>query len=271
MDTMLLVVTVVSLVVAAASATVAWQVTRAERQRRAARVAVLATAAGVPAVSALPSTPFAAASQAPAPASAIDVTADLHEFTPMRDELPAPAPARVTPTEVAETPVAVGALFAGPSAASGSAGRQQWLMGAAGVFAAVVVTFAGIGFLGSRAAGTVAAPQRIPLELVALSHNRAEGGLAVAGLVRNPVAAAHVQQVEAEVRVFDAAGILIGSRTTRVEAPSLEPGQEASFAVALGEMATAARYRVSFSAAGTMLPHVDRRTNQPAAVTAEAR
>ena len=42
MDTMLLVVTVVSLAVAAVSTTVAWQVTHAERRRRAARVAALA-------------------------------------------------------------------------------------------------------------------------------------------------------------------------------------------------------------------------------------
>lgn len=244
MDTMLLVVTVVSLVVAAVACTVTWQVTRAERQRRAARVAALATAAGL-------------TTGTPRPEA--QVPSGLHDFMPV-DELPA-----------SSAPAGGAGLFAQPSSASGSAGRQQWLMGAAGVFAAVVIVVAGIGFLGSRAVGTVVGPARVPLELVALSHNRGEGGLAVAGLVRNPAAGAGVPQLDAEVRVFDAAGILIGTRSTRVESSPLAAGQEASFSVALGELSTAARYRVSFHAAGAMLPHVDRRTNQPAAVTAEVR
>jgi len=246
MDTMLLVVTVVSLVVAAVSCTVAWQVTRVERQRRAARVAALVSAAGLTTATTPPD---------------VQVPSGLHEFMPV-DDAPASAPAFGP---------AVGGLFAPPSSASGSTGRQQWLMGAAGVFAAVVITFAGIGFVNSRAVGTVVGPTRIPLELVALSHNRGEGGLAVAGLVRNPAAGAGVPQLEAEVRVFDAAGILIGTQSTRVESSPLAAGQEASFSVTLGELSTAARYRVSFHAAGAMLPHVDRRTNQPAAVTAEVR
>ena len=254
MDTMLLAVTVVSLLVAAASTTVAWQVTRAERQRRTARVAALVSAAGLTTGTPRPETP---------------VPSGLHEFMPAPGD--APTSTRAAAEGFEDAPVAVGGLFGKPSATSGSAGRQQWLMGAAGVFAAVVITFAGIGFVSSRAVGSVVGPTRIPLELVALSHNRSEGGLAVAGLVRNPAAGAGVPQLEAEVRVFDAAGILIGTQSTRVESSPLAAGQEASFAVALGELSTAARYRVSFHAAGTMLPHVDRRTNQPAAVTAEAR
>ncbi len=161
--------------------------------------------------------------------------------------------------------------FAPRVAASGSAGRQRWLLGAVGVFAAVVLGVVGIGVLGSRAVPTTSAPRQSPLELMALSHNRADGALAVAGLVRNPVSGGNVQDLTAEVRVFDAAGILIGTRSAPVEVATLAPGQEAPFAVTLGELVTAARYRVSFRAAGNTLPHVDRRTNQPAAVTAEAR
>ncbi len=250
MDTMLLGVTVVSLVTAAVACTVAWRVTRAERQRRAARVAALVAAAGL---------------TADAPRPDVQATSGLQDFMPVE-----PSPASAPAVAPAVEPSA-GGLFAQPSPASGSAGRQQWLMGAAGVFAAVVITFAGIGFLGSRAVATTVSPGRIPLELVALTHNRGEGGLAVAGLVRNPAAGAGVAQLEAEVRVFDAAGILIGTQSTRVESSPLAAGQEASFAVALGELSTAARYRVSFHAAGAMLPHVDRRTNHPAAVTAEVR
>ena len=252
MDTVLLVVTVASLAVAILSAAIAWQVTRAERQRRTARVAALAAAAGL------------GPSAAKAPAT-VTAPAGLHEFMPARDEVPAPVSGAG-----ADAPVAVSDLFAAPATASGSAGRQQWLLGAVGVLVAVVVAIAGIGFLGSRAVATDAASRPSPLELIALSHNRADGTLAVAGLVRNPSAGTRLRALEAEVRVFDGAGILIGTRSAQVDSPTLAPGEEASFAVSLGDLVTAARYRVSFHAAGTMLPHVDRRTNQPATVTAEA-
>ncbi len=270
MDTMLLVVTVVSLMVAAVACTVAWQVTRAERQRRAARVAALAEAAGLAETAGLSVVPFFATPSQALPRSDVihlpsSVPTGLNEFMPV-DEAQASEPA----PEPAAAPAA-GGLFAQPSTASGSAGRQQWLMGAAGVFAALVIAVASIGFVSSHAVGTVVGTARIPLELVSLSHNRSERGLAVAGLVRNPAAAAGVPQLDAEVRVFDAAGILIGTQSAHVDAARLAAGQEATFAVTLGALTTAARYRVSFHAAGTMVPHVDRRTNQPAAVTAEAR
>ncbi|MEP7117292.1 MAG: FxLYD domain-containing protein [Acidobacteriota bacterium] len=255
---MLLVVTVVSLLVAAVSATVAWRVTRADQQRRSARIAALSAAAGV-------STRGAASVAAPLAAPPwSEVPSGLHEFMPVGD-----AEARGRGAgRVDDSAVAVGELFSEAAATSGSAGRQHWLMGAAAAVAGVVIVFAGIGFFGSR---VVAQPERPPLELVALGHIRGDGGLAISGLVRNPTSGSRVQDLEADVRVFDAAGLLIGTRSARVEAPSLAPGQEATFAVTLGELATAARYRVSFRAAGAMLPHVDRRTNQPAAVTADAR
>ena len=71
--------------------------------------------------------------------------------------------------------------------------------------------------------------------------------------------------------MFDAAGLLITSRQALIAMPTLAPGQESPFTLALGDASTAARYRVSFSSAGVLLPHVDRRTNLPAAVTADAR
>jgi hypothetical protein len=105
-----------------------------------------------------------------------------------------------------------------------------------------------------------------PLELVALAHNRASGVLTVSGLVRNPASGTPVNELEAEVRVFDPAGILIATRTSHVDQLALAPGQESPFVVTLGEATTAARYRVSFRTAGTMRPHVDQRTNAPASV-----
>jgi uncharacterized membrane protein len=246
MDTMLLVVTVVALTVAAVSTTVAWQVTQADRRRRAARIAALAAAAGVPDVPVVPD---------PSP---------LVE-TPVSD-----APAATLP----EGGVALADRFlAADTSGSGSAGRQQWLLGGATFVAALVLSIGVVSLVNARrpAAADAAAPA--PLELVALAHNRAEGVLTVSGLVRNPAAGQAVDKLEAEVRVFDPAGILIATRTALVDYLELAPGQESPFVVALGEATTAARYRVSFRTAGTMRPHVDQRTNAPASVdrTAEAR
>jgi len=246
MDTMLLVVTGVSVVVAAVSLTVAWQVTQADRRRRAARIAALAAAAGVP-----------------------DIPA-----TPVVESAPAPSEAPTVPAvALAPGAVALGERFlAADTAGSGSSDRQHWLMAGA-TFAAVLVLTAGIvSLVGTRraAAGDVVS---VPLELVALAHNRADGVLTVSGLVRNPAAGTPVDKLEAEVRVFDPAGILIATRTALIDHLELAPGQESPFAVTLGEARTAARYRVSFRTAGTMRPHVDQRTNLPASVdrTAEAR
>jgi hypothetical protein len=274
MDTILLVVTVVSLVVAAASATVAWQVTRADRQRRAARVAALAAAAGVG------QAPVGTAEAGPTPWSspAANVPPALHDFTPTLEEwLAAPAarmdPAPVRTGSAAPAPAQPDGrpLFTDGAVRSEASSRQHWLMRAAGAVAAVVVGIGIFGFIGSRSTASEPAPARTPLELVALSHNRVQGSLAVTGLIRNPGTGSPVETLEAEVRVFDPAGIVIATKTAPVEVSHLAPGQESPFVVGLGEVATAARYRVSFRASGTMLPHVDRRVNAPAAVTAEAR
>lgn len=246
MDTMLLVVTVVALTVAAVSTTVAWQVTQADRRRRTARIAALAAAAGVPDM------PVIAA-----PASLVE--------TPIADASSVALP---------DGGVALADRFlAADTSGSGSAGRQQWLLGGATFAAALVVSIGIVSLVNARRPASADAAAPAPLQLVALAHNRADGVLTVSGLVRNPAAGRAVDKLEAEVRVFDPAGILIATRTALVDYLELAPGQESPFVVALGEATTAARYRVSFRTAGTMRPHVDQRTNAPASVdrTAEAR
>jgi hypothetical protein len=259
MDTLLLTVTGISLVVAAASSTIAWRLLRAERARTAARVAALAAAAGIDrATTASEATPES------------EVADGLQEF------LPAHAGAATVATDSAAASasgmvVDAGAIFMRPAVDSGSSGRQRGLMAAAAAFALVVIGGGAVLFVSGRTPGATVAAPRPPLELVALSHQRTDGVLAVSGLVRNPASGRPVDRVEAEVRVFDSAGLMTVSRTAVIDLTRLAPGQESPFVVALGEAATAARYRVSFKAEGTMLPHVDRRTNLPAAVTADAR
>ena len=209
MDTMLLVVTVVALTVAAVSTTVAWQVTQADRRRRAARIAALAAAAGVPDVPVVP------------------------EPSPLRSRLQvSDAPAVALP----EGGVALTDRFlAADTSGSGSAGRQQWLLGGATLRRRRWSLSIGVvSLVNARrpAAADAAAPA--PLELVALAHNRADGVLTVSGLVRNPAAGRAVDKLEAEVRVFDPAGILIATRTALVDYLELAPGQESPFVVAAG-------------------------------------
>jgi hypothetical protein len=257
MDTLLLGITTVSLVIAGVSATVAWRVVRADRQRTAARVAALAAAAGVRAA---PGTAH--------PGPDLAVPEGPREFLPTTT---ASTLEPLVPTADAAL-VDGGAIFSRPAVDSGSAGRQLRLLTASAVVGLLAIGGAGVMFLSGRTPGAGQPTARTPLELVAMMHGRTDGVLSVSGTVRNPAGAgAPIDRVDAQVRVFDAAGIMIATRSARIDLPSLAPGQDAPFTVALGELTTAARYRVSFTTDGTVLPHVDRRTNLPAAVTADAR
>lgn len=243
MDQLMLGITAISTVIAAVSAGVAWRVVGADRRRRAARVSALAAAAGVGSREERAAAPLA------------DTVPDgLHEFLPAREPAPA-APAT--------------AMFSPPVTDSGSGHRQHGLLAAAALAGVVVAGTAAAMLLSGRGPGATA-PTRPPLELLTLGHARADGRLVVTGVVRNP-AADTVSQVQADVRVFDAAGLLISSHKALVDLPVLAAGQESPFTIPVGEASTAARYRVSFSSAGTVLSHVDRRSNLPAAVTADAR
>ncbi len=241
MDTLMMVITALSVVVAVSASAIAWRATRAERRRTALRVAALAAAAGVEA--------------APAGGATIETAAE----------------ARPHDRQTSNPATDAGTMFGAPIADSGSGHRQHGLLAAVAVVA-VLVGGAGLVMLVSgRAPASSAAATGVPLELVALGHTRADGQFVVAGLVQNPATGATVEQLEAHVRVFDSTGIMIATRSAPVSTPSLVPGADTPFSVTLGEAATAARYRVSFASRGTMLAHVDRRTNLAAAVTAEAR
>lgn len=254
MDTMLLGVTAVSVLVAVAASTVAWRLVRVERARHASRVAALAAAAGIDRTR-------------PAPPQEA-WTAAAH-IGPLDQGVSAGGPDVGSP--VLADVVPTGAIFMRPGVDSGSSNRQHRLLGAVAAFALVVVGVAGALFVSGRTPVGGPSVRVTPLELIALGHQRTDGALAISGLVRNPPAAVTLHAVDAEVRVFDAAGTLIATRSVALAAVPFAAGEEAPFAVTLGALPTAARYRVSFSSGGTMLPHVDRRTNLPAAVTADAR
>lgn len=264
MDTLLLVVTGISVVVAIAASVIAWRVTGVERRRSAARIAALAAAAEVPALR------QQMAQTAPWPHAALEDAGGLEDFRPTPVASDDPGQAQ-RPLAAGPATVPAGGMFAAPVPDSGSGGRQFGLLAAAAAVAVLVGGGSLVMLVSGRAPIAARTEVRVPLELVALSHARTDGQLAITGLVRNPATGAGVADLEAQVRIFDAAGIMIATRSATVPMASLEPGREASFVVTLGEAATAARYRVSFASRGTMLAHVDRRSNLPAAVTADAR
>jgi hypothetical protein len=280
METILIVVTIVSLLVALVMGVMAWRVSRDERARTGARVAALAAAA--------------AAQESSGPVVGIEPVTDvrvapaLEDFEPdpapaaSRRSAAAPAPARVStpdspPPAPAQAPeVALPALPSKQAAASiahpflnmdaprPSEGRQRGLA----VAAAVLFVMLGGGaywlFSGSGTTreGTAATAATAPLELMSLRHERVGSRLTLAGLVRNPVAGAPVDGLAAVVFLFDANGTFITSARAGVDFTHLAAGDESPFVISMDAPSNVARYRVSFRTDSGILAHVDRRSEQ---------
>jgi hypothetical protein len=103
------------------------------------------------------------------------------------------------------------------------------------------------------------APAAVPLQLVALGHERDGDHLTVRGIVRNPESGAAVNQLTAVVFLFDRNGGFLSSGRVIVESSALRPGAESTFVVTVPGAADVGRYRVSFRTDDRIVPHVDRR------------
>jgi hypothetical protein len=99
--------------------------------------------------------------------------------------------------------------------------------------------------------------QTVPLELVALGHDRDGDRLTVRGVVRNPAAGAPVDRLVAIVFVFNHEGGFVSSAHAAVAA--LRPGGESRFVVTLASAGDISRYRVSFRTDERVVPHIDKR------------
>ena len=234
----LLVVTLVSMLLALVMTVIAWRVAREERRRSEARVAALA-----------------ADIQTAVAASAVGMRAE-------------PRLRAVTPT-----PISSGDLFAaGPSAASSRSVIVVGLFVFATAAALAVVLSSG---LRSRTATAPAAPalpnqptpttganptSSVPLELVALGHQRDGDRLIVRGVIRNPSSGGRTDRLTAVVFLFDRDGGFVTSGRASIEPAVLPPGGESTFLVTVPGAADVGRYRVSFRSDSGIVPHVDRRT-----------
>jgi hypothetical protein len=283
METVLLIVTVISMVIALVMSTTAWRLARDEKRRSAARVAALSIAAtstpsgsgsyggqglspdaiGFQARQAVAEKPLARPPWAPAPLameprSAPPAGPPVSEMT-----LNAASSAR----EV--SPHASGFLGASSAPVQESGGRQRVLAGVAAVL--FVGLLGGLVWMMSNPRGTSAAAvgPNSPLELVSLRHDRKNDKLAVSGLVRNPVAGKPVERLSAVVFLFDRQGAFVTSGKTNVDFLKLGAGDESPFVVTLDAPATVARYRVSFRTDDGVVPHIDRRGAPPLATEGE--
>jgi hypothetical protein len=235
----LLLVTLISMLLAVIMSVIAWRIAGDERRRSEARVASLAAEIheGGPAA-------------APAPLHARAAAADDLELRPSRGV------------------VTSGDLFAVTQPHGGS--RWPAVVGA-GLFVfasavALVVVLSGGSTVGARseqdaapaAAAAAPAAPALPLELVALGHDREGDQLRVRGVVRNPGTGASVERLTAVVFVFDRNGGFITSSRVLVD-PALVPGAESFFVVTVPDAGDVGRYRISFRTDERVVPHVDRR------------
>lgn len=265
MDILLLVITIVSLLIAAFLALAAWGMWREERARSAARVAALAAAAREDQLSSdLPlEVPPAPAQKTPL-WSAPQATPIPQATEPRRH-----APVFRAAPPVAQSADAVGDRFLGSAVgAPPSSGRQRGLAVAAAVL--FVALLAGAYFTiynddSQEAAAATANSTDTPLELISLRHERQNGALAITGLVRNPNGATRVDKLDAVALLFDQQGAFVTSSRAGVDFTQLAPGDESPFVIRVDAPATVARYRVSFRTEAGVVPHIDRRGQEPIA------
>jgi hypothetical protein len=241
MDSLLIVITVVSSLVALAMSVVGWRVKQGEKRRAAARVAALAAAAAEPARLGEP------------------VSARVEPIV-VTHRPPSP---RQEDTNVVE-PTLRHEFLGGSAAVPTGTSHQRGLVAAAAIFAIGLTTFVAVRMSGSPAVAAPASPAA-PLELLSLRHEREGGRLSVAGLVRNPAAGVSVERLTAVVLLFDQPGTFVTSSTAPVDFLRLGPGDESPFVVKLDAPPNVARYRVSFRTDNGTLAHVDRRGEPPLA------
>jgi hypothetical protein len=269
MDATLMVITLVSLATTGAVLLYLTRLVREERERSDARVATLAEqirseTAGTPA-DALEQRRQLALREIRNLGRMMDQTTSprVGVGQPSQPSRPVPQPP-VEPGPVREATdrdqqqAAAGTLFAQEADAPSS--RRLWAaaaIGAAVVGLVLALVFVLNGPAKSHEAAQAATSQ--PLELLSLAHARSGSSVTVSGVVRNPAGAANRDGVAAVVFLFDGTGRFLSSARADLDYRALGPGDESPFVVVAPRGESVARYRVSFRAGDSLVPHVDRR------------
>ena len=221
--TFLLIVTVTSMLIAAIMSAVAWRLAGDERRRSDARVAAL--------------------------------SAEIHE----PEGRVARAYSSNDPAYRGDPEPTYSTLFTEPQPRSGARPLAAFVVGAlvVGAVGAMAVVVPRTLTRAPRVAPPATAS--VPLELVALGHERVGDQLTVHGVVRNPSTGTAFDQLTAVVFIVAPDGEYLATGRSAVEAPALQPGREATFAVTVPGAGEVGRYRVSFRTGDRLVPHLDRR------------
>ena len=271
MDTVLLVVTLISAATAVVALVSAGRLRRQERERSDARVAALANAAETHGGTDGGWTSVAGEwqwtpepSQQPRSQGIRDLGFGISAATGItrssREARPALIPNPQPPIPEVEPQISSGGLF-------GTVQREETSGSRLPIFAAaalIVMLGGALIFLNTSAtndhAATVAhVNQTEPLELVALGHAREVSVLTITGTVRNPSSGVKVEGLTAVISLLDGRGTLVSTKDVPLDYRALGPGEEAPFKVSIPDPGSIARYRVSFRAGTDVVPHVDRR------------
>jgi hypothetical protein len=226
--TLLLAVTVSSMLIAAIMSAIAWRIAAKERRRSDARIAALAAD-----IHAQPAAPARAARSSGAFRAELVRRAEperLVSFPPQRQPDLFAARAAAGGARMFVAVLAVAFVAAATAAALLLSGRLPSLRGRpdAGVRGADTDAAGG---RGAASAAAQAAPVSVPLQLVALAHERDGDQLTVRGIVRNPPGAAPVERLTAVVFAFGADGNFLTSSRAIIESSALRAGGESSFSV----------------------------------------
>jgi hypothetical protein len=274
MEIMLLAVTVVSLLLALVMSVIAWRLSKENRVRSASRIAALAAAAADerPLVAERPAVIVPPSDRVAQQPLERPVSASEPRQAPWRSpgyrSRPAVEKRPVPGSPATDDSDAVGERFLGSATTQPvSGGRQRGLAVAASILFVVLVAAGYFAIFDEKANTTAVAQQATesPLELISLGHQRRNSSLSLTGLVRNPRGGQPVEQLAAVAFLFDREGRFVTSARADVDFRMLAPGDESPFVIKLEAPATVARYRVSFRTDAGVVPHVDRRGQEPIA------
>jgi hypothetical protein len=247
MEAVLLTITLLSLTIAICTSVLAWRVMRNERMRSEARIAALTADLAL----VEEHRPIRAdRPQAPAAAADLPIHREIVAAPPVHDEAAALPQGMFAPRE---------------------RGRSLFRV-AAGVCAATLIVAVVIGSLVMTSDGTQSTASRkpsepvapadaaqIPLELIALGHEREADRLTVRGVVRGSAPAGENAPLTAVVLLFNRDGTLIASGRAEVQHGATDPAGERTFVVTVPSAGDVGRYRVSFRTDDHIVPHVDKR------------
>jgi len=265
MDTVLLVITLISTATAVVAVASVRRLRRNERERSEARVAALANAAETHGASDGGWTQVAGEWQwTPEPSlqtgmreSGVGISAARasrgERVTSVAEPIPNPQ---------SQIPVSSDRFF-GTVERDEPSGNRLPLFAAA----ALIAMLGGALFFLNTSASNDSAPtvaqvsHAEPIELVALGHARETSVLTISGTVRNPSNGAKVEGLTAVISLLDRTGALVSTKDVPLDYRALQPGEEAPFKVSIPDPGSIARYRVSFRAGTDVIPHVDRRVD----------